>query len=117
MLLVEEVFVVGYVFVEKKVMSFLIFLLIEYVRSKGVNLVVVDMKKFLEEQGFFDVIIYKYGGDSWIQELVEYKDCYLSVILIDFFVFIEKFLYCVIMLEVVVYIKVIEGLGIVGIFK
>lgn len=49
MLLVEEVFVVGYVFVEKKVMSFLIFLLIEYVRSKGVNLVVVDMKKFLEE--------------------------------------------------------------------
>lgn len=49
--------------------------------------------------------------------MVEYKDCYLSVILIDFFVFIEKFLYCVIMLEVVVYIKVIEGLGIVGIFK
>lgn len=113
----EEAFVVGYALAEKKVTSFLTPSLIEHARSKGVNLVAVDMKKPLEEQGPFDAIIHKHGGDSWTQELVEYKDRHPSVILIDPPASIEKLLHRVTMLEAVAHIKVTEGLGTVGIPK
>ena len=109
--------VVGYALADKKVKSFIQPSLVEHAKSKGVNLVRVDMTKPLEEQGPFDAILHKHGGEEWTQQLVEYKDRHPHVILVDPPAAIDKLQNRVSMLEAVHHLRISEGLGTCGIPK
>lgn len=112
-----EMFSVGYALAEKKQKSFVQPSLVAHAKSKGVNLVPVDMTKPLENQGPFDAIIHKHGGDLWNQQLLEYKDRHPHVILVDPPAAIEKLQNRVSMLEAVAHLRISEGLGTCGIPK
>jgi hypothetical protein len=88
-----EAMVVGYALADKKVKSFIKPPLVEHTKSKGVSLVRVDMARPLEDQGPFDVVFHKHGGDSgeaWTQHLLKYKARHSSVVLVDLPAAIEK---------------------------
>lgn len=112
-----EMFEVGYALAEKKQKSFVQPSLVAHARSKGVNLVPVDMSKPLEEQGPFDAIIHKHGGEVWNKQLLEYKDRHPHVILVDPPAAIERLQNRITMLEVVEHLRITEGLGTCGIPK
>lgn len=110
-------FEVGYALAEKKQKSFVQPSLVAHARSKAVNLVPVDMSKPLEEQGPFDAIIHKHGGEAWNKQLLEYKDRHPHVILVDPPAAIERLQNRITMLEVVEHLRITEGLGTCGIPK
>lgn len=112
-----ETMVVGYALADKKVKSFIQASLVEHAKSKGVNLVRVDMAKPLEDQGPFDVILHKHAGAEWTQQLLEYKDRHPHVVLVDPPAAIDKLQNRVSMLEAVHHLRISEGLGTCGIPK
>ncbi|XP_024356898.1 inositol-tetrakisphosphate 1-kinase 1 [Physcomitrium patens] len=112
-----EMFDVGYALAEKKQKSFVQPSLIAYAKSKGVNLVCVDFHKSLEEQGPFDAIIHKHGGELWTQQLLQYKDRHPDVVIIDPPAAIAKLQNRISMLQAVEQVQISTGLGSCGIPK
>ncbi|KAG0561233.1 hypothetical protein KC19_9G047500 [Ceratodon purpureus] len=112
-----EMFEVGYALAEKKQKSFVKPSLIAHAKSKGVNLVCVDMRRPLEDQGPFDAIIHKHGGEVWTQQLLEYKDRHPDLIIVDPPAAIEKLQNRISMLQAVDRVQISEGIGTCGIPK
>ncbi len=111
----EMMIEVGYALADKKVKSFVQPSLIAHARSKGVNLVWVDICKPLEEQGPFDVIIHKLAGEEWSKQLAEYKVRHPGVIIVDPPEAIEKLHNRISMLQAVAQVQISEAPATCGI--
>ncbi|XP_024535849.1 inositol-tetrakisphosphate 1-kinase 1 [Selaginella moellendorffii] len=79
----EDRFEVGYALAQKKQKSFVQPSLVEHARSRGIDLVCIDLDKPLVEQGPFDAILHKLSGKEWHKELEEYEKKHPDVIIID----------------------------------
>lgn len=113
----REMFEVGYALAEKKQRSFVQPSLVAHAKSKGVNLVSIDINKSLEEQGPFDAIIHKLSGEDWTKELREYELRHPGVIVVDAPEAIEKLHNRISMLQAVAQLQISEGRATCGIPK
>lgn len=112
-----EMFEVGYALVEKKQRSFVQPSLIAHAKSKGVNLVCVDLKRPLEAQGPFHAIIHKLAGEDWTKQLSEYELRHPGVIIVDAPDAIQKLHNRITMLQAVAELQISEDCGTCGVPK
>ncbi|KAJ4957477.1 hypothetical protein NE237_024588 [Protea cynaroides] len=76
-------FVVGYALAPKKQQSFIQDSLVNLAKERGIDLVRIDTDKPLIDQGSFDVVLHKLGGEEWTKQLEKYSRKNPNVLIID----------------------------------
>ncbi|KAG9152735.1 hypothetical protein Leryth_018898 [Lithospermum erythrorhizon] len=108
---------IGYALAPKKQASFIQESLINLAQEKGIDIIKIDIKNPLIEQGPFDCILHKLYGKDWKKQLVEYSEKYPNTLIIDSPEYIERLHNRISMLEVVSELEVNCKKGSFGIPK
>ncbi|BBN03605.1 inositol-1,3,4-trisphosphate 5/6-kinase / inositol-tetrakisphosphate 1-kinase [Marchantia polymorpha subsp. ruderalis] len=102
----KDGFDIGYALAQKKQRSFVQPTLISQAKSKGINLICIDVLRPLVEQGPFDAILHKVSSEDWNRQLAEYETRYPDVIIVDRPEAIEKLHNRISMLQAVAEVQV-----------
>ncbi|XP_047338180.1 inositol-tetrakisphosphate 1-kinase 1-like [Impatiens glandulifera] len=103
---VRRRFSIGYALAPKKKQSFIQDSLVNLAKEKGVDLIQIDKKKPLADQGPFDCVLHKLTGDEWLRQLDDYSLKSPNALIIDSPEAIERLHNRISMLEVVTELKV-----------
>ncbi|KAL3697150.1 hypothetical protein R1sor_011226 [Riccia sorocarpa] len=102
---------------KKKQRSFVQPSLVSQAKSKGINLICIDLERPLVEQGPFDAILHKVSGEAWNSQLADYERKYPGVIIVDRPEAIEKLHNRISMLQAVAELQVDDCRATFGIPK
>ncbi|KAF8027188.1 hypothetical protein BT93_E0180 [Corymbia citriodora subsp. variegata] len=74
---------VGYALLPKKQGTFIQDSLLAAARSRGIDLVAVDLRRPLADQGPFDCVLHKLSGEDWIRQLREFSSRHPGAAIVD----------------------------------
>ncbi|CAI0418617.1 unnamed protein product, partial [Linum tenue] len=74
---------VGYALLPKKQQSFIQDSLVSLCRDRGIDLVPIDLRRPLIDQGPFDCLLHKLYGDDWSRQLDDFRRYYPDATVID----------------------------------
>lgn len=79
----EKRYGVGYALAKKKENSFIQASLLSLTKEKGIDLIKIDTKTPLIDQGPFDCVLHKLYGEDWKKQLNDYSIKYPNVLILD----------------------------------
>lgn len=79
----EPRFTVGYALLPKKQQSIIQDSLVAVARSRGIDLVAVDLRRPLADQGPFDCLLHKLHGEDWSRQLREFGSRHPGAAVVD----------------------------------
>lgn len=109
--------VIGYALAPKKQNSFIRDSLVTLARSRGIELVRVDLDRSLADQGPFDCVLHKLYGDDWKRQLQEFQTLNPNALILDAPDAIERLHNRISMLQVVSELRVDDRTETFGIPK
>lgn len=79
----ERRFTVGYALLPKKQRTFIQDSLLALARSRGIDIVAVDLRRPLVDQGPFDCVLHKLRGEDWSHQLREFSSRHPDAAIVD----------------------------------
>ncbi|KAI4328053.1 hypothetical protein L6164_020446 [Bauhinia variegata] len=79
----ETRFFIGYALAPKKQNSFIRDSLVSLAKSRGIDLVRIDLERSLVDQGPFDCILHKLYGDDWKRQLQDFRVKFPNAVILD----------------------------------